>query len=170
MIDREFYILIREIVKSEDFRRLKSYRHHVRKSAFDHSVKVAWLCYRHAKRRGTKTDVPRFVRGALLHDFYLYDRSNKSTAAKHHGIMHPRYALANARKRYPDLAEFEIDMIRRHMFPLTVTPPKTREGWIICFYDKVAAIGDFFGKNKWKHRHSGETAAELCPSLSPNLS
>ena len=164
MIDREFYVLIREIIKSDDFCKMKNCRHHIKKSAFDHSVKVAWLCYLHAKRFGTKTDIRLFVRGALLHDFYLYDRKDK-TANKHHSVTHPRYALKNAKKLYDDLCEFEIDMISHHMFPLTLTPPKTREGWIICFYDKVAAVSDFFGKNKWKQREECEIAEELCPYL-----
>ena len=164
MIDKEFYALIREIIKSDDFCKMKNCRHHVKKSAFDHSVKVAWLCYCHAKRFGTKTDIKRFVRGALLHDFYLYDRNDK-VANKHHSVMHPRYALKNAKERYDDLCEFEVDMISNHMFPLTLTPPKTREGWIVCFYDKVAAVGDFFGKNKWKQRWDSEISDELCPYL-----
>lgn len=168
MIEKEFYILIREIIKSDDFQKMKDYRHHVKKSVFDHSVKVAWLCYRHAKRHGTRTDIRRFVRGALLHDFYLYDWHDKLPEYKHHGIMHPRRALKNAMERYGDLETFEVDMIRRHMFPLTITPPKTREGWLICFYDKIAAVSDYCGKNEWKRRneYGSETAEELCPSFS----
>ena len=164
MINKEFYTLIREIVKSDEFCKMKKCRHHIKTSAHDHSIKVAWLCYLHAKRFGTKTDIKRFLRGALLHDFYLYDRSNKSLN-KHHSIMHPKHALNNAKKHYCDLCDFETDMIANHMFPLTLTPPKTREGWIVCFYDKVAAVSDFFGDNKWKRGEGSEIAEELCPYL-----
>ena len=46
----------------------------------------------------------------------------------------------------------EQDMILRHMFPLIPIPPKTAAGWLLCFYDKVAALSDYFGENKWKKR------------------
>ena len=69
-----------------------------------------------------------------------------------HGFKHPKRALKNAMDKYPDLTDNEKDMIGRHMFPLTILPPKTRAGWILCFYDKVAAVSDYLGENKWKER------------------
>ncbi len=30
-----------------------------------------------------------------------------------------------------------------HMFPLTLIPPTTKEGWLICIFDKVAAKSDY---------------------------
>lgn len=152
IIDKEFYRLIRTMIKSEEFVEMKTHRHHVKGSVFDHSVKVAYLCYRHCKRFGTRVDLREMVRGALLHDYYLYDRRDKSQPHKLHGIMHPRQALANAVQKYPDLSATERDMIRRHMFPLTLVPPKTKSGRLLCFYDKVAAIDDYCRKSKWKHR------------------
>ena len=65
-----------------------------------------------------------------------------------HLFTHPRKALANALEKYPDLTPFQRDMIRHHMFPVTLCPPHTRAGWLVCFYDKVAAFGDYFGKKK----------------------
>ncbi|MBQ7347729.1 MAG: HD domain-containing protein [Clostridia bacterium] len=130
---------------------MKGYKHHIKGSVYDHSLKVAYLCYRHHKRFGTGVDLREFVRGALLHDYYLYDWHDKDPAHKFHGFTHPKHALENAVKKYPDLTPAQRDMIRSHMFPLTPIPPKTRCGWLVCFYDKVAAIGDYCGKNKWKH-------------------
>lgn len=146
----EFHHLIRDIVTTEEFAQTQNYKHHVKSNVYGHSIKVAYLCYLHHRRFGTKIDVNEFVRGALLHDYYLYDWHDRDPSHKHHGITHPQRALVNALKRYPDLTRNEIDMIRHHMFPLTITPPKTRAGWLICFYDKVAAISDYCGKNHWK--------------------
>lgn len=151
-VDKEFYRLIRDIVKSEAFRGTKKHKHHVKGSVYDHSLKVAYLCYRHHKRFRSKTDLSELVRGAMLHDYYLYDWHDKDPQHKYHGFTHPRHALRNAAEHYPDLSPMQRDMIARHMFPLTPIPPKTRGGWIICFYDKVAAISDYLGKNKWKKR------------------
>ncbi len=146
MKNKEFEELIHRIVSSEEYAALRHHRHHLRSNVYDHSVKVAYLCYRHHKRYGTKLDLEELIRGALLHDYYLYDRRKKEHAHRFHGITHPRYALFNAAKKYPDLSHTEKDMIRRHMFPLTIVPPKTKGGWLICFYDKLAAITDLFGK------------------------
>lgn len=151
---KEFARLIRDITHSEDYRVMKERRHHVKGSVYDHSVKVAYLCYRHYQRFGTKIALSEFIRGALLHDYYLYDRNDKTASPRFHGFVHPGYALGNAKQRYPDLTRIERDMILRHMFPLTPIPPRTKAGWLICFYDKVAAVSDYFGKDKWKKRAS----------------
>lgn len=151
-IDPEFYHLMQSIIHSDEFKKMKAFRHHVKTSAYAHSIKVAYLCYRHHKRHGTSIDLYPFLRGALLHDYYLYDRRNKDIKHKFHGFTHPKKALQNAKNGYPDLTPMEIDMIERHMFPLTPRPPKTRGGWLLCFYDKVAAVSDLFGKNMWKKR------------------
>ena len=44
----------------------------------------------------------------------------------------------------------EMKKYKHHMFSLTPMPPTTIAGWLICFYDKVAAISDRFGENKWE--------------------
>lgn len=152
MIEKEFYALIRDIVRSEAFRGMKRYQHHIKGSVYDHSIKVAYLCYKHHKRHAPKTPLYELVRGALLHDYYLYDWHDMLKGHRLHLFTHPKYALRNALQHYPDLSVRERDMIGRHMFPIVPLPPKTRAGWLICFYDKVAALGDYFGENRWKNR------------------
>lgn len=149
MIDMDFYRLIRHIIKTEEFKSMKNFRHHVKGNVHDHCIRVAYFCYNHHKRFKLSIPIEEFVRGALLHDYYLYDWHTGKV--KHHGREHPKIALENALKKYPDLTSNEIDMIENHMFPLTLLhPPKTKWGWLICFYDKVAAVCDYCGKNKWK--------------------
>lgn len=130
---------------------MKKYRHYIKQNVYNHSIKVAILCYNHYKRHNTKKIILKeLVRGALLHDYYLYDWHEKNSDHKFHGFTHPKKAYLNAIKKYPDLSKKEADMIRRHMFPLTIIPPKTKAGWLVCLYDKLAAISDYFGKNKLK--------------------
>ena len=148
MKEREFQELIREIVSSEEFRTMRAFRHHVRTNVFDHSLKVAYLCYRHHKRFQTKLPLYELVRGALLHDYYLYDWHDRRPSYRWvHGFAHPKRALKNALRRYPDLSITERDMILRHMFPLTVSPPRTRGGWILCLYDKIAAVDEYLSRS-----------------------
>ena len=149
MLEKEFIALIREIARSEEFQNLKNYSHHIKGTVYSHSVKVAYLCYRHHKRFGMKTNLGEFVRGALLHDYYLYDAHNKRDPHKFHWVRHPRCALRNAIEKYPNLTDRQKDMIKHHMFPITLIPPTTAAGWIVCFYDKVAAVTDRFGAPHW---------------------
>ena len=146
--EKEFVLLVRDILRSEEFRRMKGHRHHVRGTVYDHSVKVAYLCYRHHKRFGMKCDLRELVRGALLHDYFLYDLHGGARTHRLHWFKHPGCALRNAEKKYPTLTAMQRDMIKHHMFPLTLMPPATAGGWLVCLYDKVAAFSDRFGGEK----------------------
>ena len=151
---REFVSLVRDILHSEPFRRMKHYRHHVTSTLYDHSLKVAFLCYKYYKRHpkmGKRIPLREFVRGALLHDYYLYDLHGTGEKKKWHWFRHPKRAWQNAKENYPALTVAQRDMIRHHMFPLTLKPPRTRAGWLVCFYDKVAAVHDRFGANGSKN-------------------
>ncbi len=159
MYDHEFKRLIREIISSDEFRAMKHYRHHVKSNLHDHCIKVAYLCYRHHKRFRPNIPPEELIRGALLHDYYLYDWHDKGASYRFiHGFVHPRAALRQALHRYPKLSYAERDMIRRHMFPMTLIPPKTHAGWLICFYDKVAAGSDYLSPTliapKSREQHS----------------
>lgn len=149
MIEREFVRAVRGVIHTREYQSMKRIRHHVRGNAFEHSVRVAYLCYKHHKRFGMKTNLDELIRGALLHDYYLYDRTEKKDR-RLHWLRHPHRALQNAERHYPSLTDRERDAIRRHMFPLTLIPPRTAAGWLVCFYDKVAAIGDRFEKRTYK--------------------
>ena len=143
-MEKEFVSYIRDIISSREFQSTKGHRHHINGTVYRHSIKVAYLCYKHHKRFKPKIDIRELVRGALLHDFYLYNLHGDGQKHKFHWIKHPSHALKNATKKYPELTEMQRDMIKHHMFPLTPVPPKTRAGWIICFYDKIAAVSDRF--------------------------
>lgn len=150
--NKEFEELIHDIITSEEYLKMKKYKHHLHGNTYEHSIAVAYLCYLHYKKKKSKVNLAELIRGALLHDYFLYDRHDK-TVGVHinglvHGYTHPKRALENAMKHYPDLTKNEQDIIKRHMFPLTPVPPKTRCGWLVCYYDKVAAIYEYCGRSK----------------------
>ena len=145
-----FYFLIKDIVKSDNFKEMKKYKHHKNTNLFRHSIKVAYLCYKHHIKHKMKIDIKEFVQGALLHDYYLYNLHGDQIKHKLHLYKHPRVALNNAIKNFPDLTATQQDMILRHMFPITPLPPKTIAGFLVCFYDKVASIDDRFKRVKKK--------------------
>ena len=88
------------------------------------------------------------ITGAVLHDFYLYDWHEKDEERDEkyglHGFSHPEISLMNA-KKYFDINENEENIIRNHMWPLTITHiPKTKEAWVVCIADKIVSLIETF--------------------------
>lgn len=147
-MDTTFYSLVKDIIKTPEFKQMKNFKHHIRGNLFTHSLRVAYLCYKHHIKHKMKIDIKEFVQGALLHDYYLYNLHGDDKKHKFHWFKHPRVALNNALEKYPNLTKTQQDMILHHMFPTTLVPPKTKAGWLVCYYDKVAAVTDRIKKKK----------------------
>lgn len=161
--NRQFYFMVKKIILSEEFQKMANHRHHIHISVYDHSLKVAYLCYKHYIKYNSRVNIKELVRAALLHDYFLYDRIDKTTAVPRnrfvHLFSHPFVAVNNATSQYK-LSVQEQDAIQRHMFPLVPIPPTYKCGWLVCFYDKVAAIGDYLNGEKWKNE-----LLECCPEI-----
>jgi uncharacterized protein len=108
---------------------------------------VSYFSYRASKF--LKLDYKSAARGAFLHDFFLYDWRNHDVPDlpedKFHGIEHPKIALTNASKHF-SLNDIEKDIIIKHMWPLTLVPPKYKESFIVSFADKYLASKEFVKK------------------------
>ena len=85
-------------------------------SVFDHSFAVACLGLYLVLILGLRVDRRALVRGALLHDFFLYDWHVRDPGHRLHGFTHPRRALTNAKQEF-SLNSVEQEVIARHMFP-----------------------------------------------------
>lgn len=110
-------------------------------SVAKHSLLIATVLER---RFRIKVDRDSLVRGALLHDYFLYDWHDPEVPGrKIHGFTHPGTAMRNAVRDF-DISEREQDIIRKHMFPLTLVPPRHRESFIVCIADKWCAICETF--------------------------
>lgn len=83
--------------------------------------------------------------GAMLHDFYFYDWRNKHVEGqkKFHAMRHPNIALTNAKSIF-ELNDLEQDIIKKHMWPMTIVPPSYLEGFIVTLVDKYCATAEFF--------------------------
>ncbi len=143
-LEKEFYETIGDIYRHGEFMKLKRYYHH-NSSIYAHVRDVAYFSYRISKYLGL--DYRSAARGALLHDFFLYDWRNHDEPDLHrdryHGIEHPKIALQNAEK-YFHLNDIERDIIVKHMWPLTLKPPKYKESFIVTFADKYLSSKEFF--------------------------
>ena len=112
-------------------------------TVYDHVCAVARASLAAADalaRVGVRVDRAALTRGALLHDYFLYDWHEKEAWHRLHGLRHPFFALENAERDFPDLSARERNIIQRHMFPLVVLPPTCREAWIVCLADKAVAL------------------------------
>lgn len=145
----QFKEIIKEIVSSDNFKKMKNIKQHRFTDCYNHSINVATRCFIYAKKRKMKVDLKSLVRGALLHDFYLYDWRENVKKYKNHTYTHPSVALENAIKEFGDLNEIEKDIILTHMWPLNFFKfPKYKESFLVCFSDKICALREFFGKVK----------------------
>lgn len=109
-------------------------------TVFEHSVNVAEISIAFAEKLPITVNEESLIKGALLHDYFLYDWHNKEQSPGLHGFKHPYIALKNAEEDY-DLNDIEKNIILRHMFPLVPIPPRYKEAWIVCFADKYCAFG-----------------------------
>ena len=143
----EFRNIVKEIVKNDKFKKMREIKQHRFTNCYNHSINVATKCFIFAKKRNIKIDVPSLVRGALLHDFYLYDWREDKLKHKGHLYEHPQVSFENATKEFGDLNEIEKDIILSHMWPINLFKfPKYKESFLVCFSDKICAAKEIFLK------------------------
>lgn len=145
--DAEYTDCVRDILENPVFQSMDNFMQHGDTTCKDHCIKVSYMSYCIARR--LNWDYASVARAGLLHDLFLYDWHThaKETGEYFHGFTHPRTALNNAVK-YFDLTEKEQDMILRHMWPLTPIPPKSREGLVIIYSDKLCGLVETVSRMK----------------------
>lgn len=150
----ELYPHIEEILNHDRWRDIEQFPHHQDTRAV-HSLQVCCVAW-HKAKKNKRYDAKSVAIGALLHDFFLYDwqceKANldsldikrKVYSPRLHGFIHPLIALDNSYKYFPHLMNKRIaDIIIKHMWPLTVNPPKYKEAWLVCLTDKSCSLNIF---------------------------
>ena len=141
--DKKFAEICKPLIEHDEFIKMKGIKHH-NESVFEHVVDVAYRSYKIASR--FDLDVQSTIRGALLHDFYLY-KFNKRMRMRLlldsfiHAVNHPKIALENS-KKYFIVNKKESNIILSHMFPIRI--PKYREAWVVSFVDKYLAVYEYY--------------------------
>lgn len=133
----EFRMCIDELIDHESVQQMKLYRHHGSVSCFEHSMNVAYSSFVLCRVLGW--EYTSAARGGLLHDLFLYDWRTYRPQEGLHGFVHPRLSLNNALE-VCELNEIEIDIILKHMFPLTWSPPRYKESITVCLLDSICSI------------------------------
>lgn len=136
-IHMEYKETISNIMNNPIVNTMEKYIQHSDITCLSHSIIVSYYSYRIC--RFLRFDHCSAARGALLHDFFLYDWHIPNPEHKLHGFTHPQTALRNSNK-YFILNKIEKDIIVKHMWPLTIKLPKYKEAFIVCMVDKFCTV------------------------------
>lgn len=138
-VREEFLETMSELLRHEKFKRLADYKQHFKCTRLKHSIDVGYFSFYVAKLLGL--DYVSAGKAALLHDLCFH----KKAGFKHSIKMlrqHPKDAIKNALE-ICDLSEKERDIIAKHMWLVTLCPPKSIEGFVVTFVDKYCASKEF---------------------------
>lgn len=144
---KEAYLLVSkyglEILNSSGMELEKTFLQHGSTTVYEHSISVAIMCLLIASLLPIKVNRRSLVKGALLHDYFLYDWHKSEKWHKWHGFRHGEFARKNAKRDF-DINELEENMISSHMFPISQTIPRYKESVILCISDKICATKEIF--------------------------
>lgn len=141
--EEEFFACVSDIYFSEEVQGLAIYEQHLDINRLQHITSVAFISYLICKKMGW--DFRSAARGAVLHDLFYYDWHEKDGGHRLHGYRHPGFALKNAKVLCGDkLTPLESEIIKRHMWPLTPTPPMKKEAMVVSLSDKYCATKELF--------------------------
>lgn len=133
----EFEDLIAPLLRNQQVRDLDRCMQHYNYTRLQHSVDVAYLSFFFTKLLGWRSRET--ARAALLHDLFFHAEGQNSRSLM---LSHPVIAVGNARK-ICTLTPLEENIILRHMWLLTLIPPKYKEGFVVTFVDKFCASREF---------------------------
>ena len=134
---REIY---KEISSNSRFEECALYMHHGDTTIKKHAIMVTLLALNLSEKLHMNVNKRYLIRGALLHDYFLYDWHEKKIK-EWHGFRHANRGLREALKDF-ELSKEEKDIIKHHMFPLTYGLPRCKEALIECIADKICAWGE----------------------------
>lgn len=139
----EFQEIIRPLIQHPTVQEMRNYRQHFQTSCYEHCYQAAYYCYKIAKK--FHWDYRSVTRAAMLHDLFLYDWREKTDRHGLHAYTHGKTACQNASAIF-SLSEKEKDIIIKHMWPVTLAFPKSKEGFLLTFVDKYCAIEESFAE------------------------
>ncbi|MDF2986558.1 MAG: family phosphohydrolase [Eubacterium sp.] len=137
--EKEYEECVADLIQHGMVDSMKNLIQHGNTNCLEHSLNVSYSSYLICRRLGF--DYRSAARGGLLHDFFLYDWHRGKPYKGLHGFMHPYFALQNA-NRYFNLNDLEKDIIKKHMWPLTIKFPRYKETFVVLFVDKFCALGE----------------------------
>lgn len=139
-----------EILESEEFQKAYQQKHHKIMTVADHSLGVAIISLkicRLLEKLHIDIHERELIISALCHDLGILDRDEKYKNNLECCSQHPRDSIDIVRSLTGEENRRVEDSIRRHMWPLTLHPPKYREGFILTAADKISSAMERMGKS-----------------------
>ena len=136
--ERDFRAALGTLPDQGRVAQMRDYPQHGSVSTYAHVLRVARAALRLSRALRLHVREDELVRGAVLHDYYLYDWHDP--ASKGHATQHPLRALRNAEADF-ELTDRERNIIASHMWPLPPTRvPGSAEAWLVCVADKWCSL------------------------------
>ena len=136
-----------DVLDSASHQSCAKYIQHGTTNIQDHTISVACMCVKLTRVfHLQKYDHYDLIRGALLHDYFLYDWHVKDENRKGlHGYTHASEAVQRAAEDFSVTPRMASAM-KTHMWPLNIAIPHTREAWILTTADKICSFNEIFRK------------------------
>ena len=135
----EYKYTMSSLLVNDKLKRLDKYKQHYKCTRLQHSITVSYYSFYIAKL--LRLDYISAAKAGLLHDLTFHERAGFKENMRMLR-QHPKDALKNALE-ICDLTDKERDIIMRHMWLITLKPPKYKEGYIVTFVDKYCAAKEF---------------------------
>ncbi|MBE6795147.1 MAG: hypothetical protein E7533_01025 [Ruminococcaceae bacterium] len=139
-----------DIYFSPQVQSLEQFEQHFKINRLQHIRSVAYLSFLITRKLGL--DYKSTARAATMHDLFYYDWREKDLSHKLHGYRHPGVAHKNAWYLCGYLNKKEEDIIKKHMWPLTIIPPRYLESLVVSSMDKYCATIEVFYSSSSKYR------------------
>lgn len=144
--DKEYMLIIDELLRHEKVQRMKKYRQHYNINCFIHCLFVSYNSYLICKKYNL--DYRSAARAGMVHDLFLYDWRKRENGRKgYHAFTHGKEAFKQA-SSFMELNDIEKDIIIKHMWPITPMLPKYKETYVITYVDKYFAVMEAFINNE----------------------
>lgn len=147
--ETDYFSYVSDLFNTPQVQSLGNYEQHLEFDRLKHVVTVSYLTFLVCSK--LRLDKKTASRAAILHDLYYYDWRENDWCHRPHGYLHPTFAIKNAETLLGKLDKKTRNIILRHMWPLTLTPPTCKEAFVVSLADKYCA------------------AIELLISLSPSF-
>ena len=112
--NQHFQSLVSDLASDAKTGRMKKFIQHSDKTTYDHCMDVARHSYFFARRLHLQVDEKALVRGAFLHDYYLYDWHETDDGHGLHGFSHSTTARDNAVEHF-GISKHTQNVIESHM-------------------------------------------------------
>ena len=150
-----------DIVSSERFAMALAVPHHnPRRTVASHSLETAEYALRIARwlnRHGASVSEEDAVRASLMHDLGMTEDEVFLSPSRKKAFSHPRAGSRIAREEFR-ANDVQVDAVRRHMWPIGLTPPRNMEGWVVVAADKCCSVRE-------AQRYARDAAGQLADTL-----